>query len=291
MFLSTCLVLSFLLPFVLIKETRKRWFDNDVLSGQVKKKFVDFWEIFCHHHQHLLRKTDGCNARSGPWDKWGRSSRLLDKGGREGAPPPQFFRPFGPQFGLKLRGGGGVPWIRHWVGRVITNFCPQNLPQQRTGLGWIKQRVFSCQITCNYIEMPCKMIRYPDDLGNRNSIVIVLIEMKSIYRLFSLWRPCGYSSWSLQVHRGDPYNLNIVKTCSCPSSAMLGWWGAFFYGTRSFLKNIQFDIIHSGQGKSIFGLITLPLVINCALLESAKKLKSSKCWWGQCVLAMRAIFT
>ena len=37
-------------------------------------------------------------------------------------------------------------------------------------------------------------------------------------------------------------------------------------------------------------LRTLPLVINYALLEWAKKLKSSKCWWGQCVLVMHAIF-
>ena len=229
MFLSTCLVLSFLLPFALIKETRKRWFDIDVLSAQVKKKCIDFWEIFCHHHQHLLRKTDGCNAGSGPWDKRGRSSRLLDKVG-EGGGAPQIFSALRASVWSKTKGGGGgVPWIRCWVGRVITNFCSQNLPQQRTGLGWIKQRVFSCQITCNYREMPFKMIRYSDDLGNRNSIVTVLIEMKSIYRLVSLWRPCGYSSWLLQLHRGDLYNLNIVKTGSCPSSAMLGWWGHFLW--------------------------------------------------------------
>ena len=36
--------------------------------------------------------------------------------------------------------------------------------------------------------------------------------------------------------------------------------------------------------------LTLRLVINYALLGWAKKLKSSKCWWGQCVLVMRAIF-
>ena len=50
------------------------------------------------------------SARSRPWDKVGgeRSSRPLDKGG----PGLQktFFRPFGPQFGLKIRG-----WTRHWL--------------------------------------------------------------------------------------------------------------------------------------------------------------------------------
>ena len=40
----------------------------------------------------------------------------------------------------------------------------------------------------------------------------------------------------------------------------------------------------------MFGLITLPLVINNAFLGWGKRLKSSKCLWGQCVLVMRAIF-
>ena len=40
----------------------------------------------------------------------------------------------------------------------------------------------------------------------------------------------------------------------------------------------------------IFGLITLPLVINNMLLGWDKKLQSSKCCWGHCVLVMRAIF-
>ena len=36
---------------------------------------------------------------------------------RRGRPPINFFRPFGPQFGLKIRCGPGLPrplpWIRH----------------------------------------------------------------------------------------------------------------------------------------------------------------------------------
>ena len=41
----------------------------------------------------------------------GRSSRPLDKGKwREGGWSPKFFfRPFGPQFGLKITEGGGGP--------------------------------------------------------------------------------------------------------------------------------------------------------------------------------------
>ena len=45
-----------------------------------------------------------------------------------------------------------------------------------------------------------------------------------------------------------------------------------------------------GRGLQIFGLITLQLVINYALLGWAKKVKSSKCWWGQCVLVIQALF-
>ena len=33
------------------------------------------------------------------------------RGGAVGGLHKQFFRPFGPQFGLKLRGGGALPWI------------------------------------------------------------------------------------------------------------------------------------------------------------------------------------
>ena len=37
---------------------------------------------------------------------------------RRARSPKKLFRPFGPQFGLKIRGGGRppgpLPWIRHW---------------------------------------------------------------------------------------------------------------------------------------------------------------------------------
>ena len=44
-----------------------------------------------------------------------QSSIPLDKGGGVVQSPKKFF--FGPQFGLKIRGGGPpgpLPWIRHW---------------------------------------------------------------------------------------------------------------------------------------------------------------------------------
>ena len=53
------------------------------------------------------------SPRSRPWDKGegGRSSRPLEK--RGGGLRNDFFRPFGPQFGLKIRGLRGLPSIRH----------------------------------------------------------------------------------------------------------------------------------------------------------------------------------
>ena len=46
----------------------------------------------------------------------GGSTRPLDKGG--GGLPPQIFWPFGPHFGLRIKGGqppGSLPWIRHYI--------------------------------------------------------------------------------------------------------------------------------------------------------------------------------
>ena len=58
------------------------------------------------------------SAESRPW--YGRSSRPLEK--RRPGLQKNFFWPFGPLFGLKIRGGGGggglpgpLPWIRHWI--------------------------------------------------------------------------------------------------------------------------------------------------------------------------------
>ena len=54
---------------------------------------------------------------------------IMGEGGGAGL-PKNFFRPFGPQFGLKVRGGPLaprlLPWIRHWysvlsVGRTRTD--------------------------------------------------------------------------------------------------------------------------------------------------------------------------
>ena len=72
-----------------------------------------------------LRSVSGRNRRS--YVSTSGGSRPSDNGGGGGGggrdPDPeirgggvgglhkQFFRPFGPQFGLKLRGGGALPWI------------------------------------------------------------------------------------------------------------------------------------------------------------------------------------
>ena len=61
---------------------------------------------------------------SPPSNKGGWSSRPWDKG--EGRFKFFFFRPFGPQFGLKIRGGTGppgpLPWIRHCCLLISTKY-------------------------------------------------------------------------------------------------------------------------------------------------------------------------
>ena len=66
---------------------------------------------------------------SRPWDKGGGgrvSSRPWDKGG--GSVSKKFFWPFGPQFGLKIRGGwppGPLLWIHHCSCVSIINYWDQ----------------------------------------------------------------------------------------------------------------------------------------------------------------------
>ena len=58
-----------------------------------------------------LQIGEGGGGSSRPWDNVGPGLQN------------NFFRPFGPQFGLKIRGGGcdppvPLPWIRHWCGQL-----------------------------------------------------------------------------------------------------------------------------------------------------------------------------
>ena len=52
------------------------------------------------------------------------ASRPPDKGEEGGSRKKTFFRPLGPQFGVKTRGGGGPPgplsWIRHCIQGSLT---------------------------------------------------------------------------------------------------------------------------------------------------------------------------
>ena len=72
-----------------------------------------FFDIFITLRKHFVY---GYSGRSRPSDKGGRgrSSRLWGKG-RGGL--KRNFRPFGPRFGIKIRGNrprGPLPWIRPW---------------------------------------------------------------------------------------------------------------------------------------------------------------------------------
>ena len=58
-------------------------------------------------------KATKCSAGSRPLDMGApRSSRPLDKGGGGERSPKNFFQPFGPEVGLKIRRGvGPLPWL------------------------------------------------------------------------------------------------------------------------------------------------------------------------------------
>ena len=65
---------------------------------------------------------------------YGLMIRFWIYGGGGGGPPPQcfFFRPFGPQFGLKIRGGPGPPLdppLDRFEGGILTQFPLQQGPQ------------------------------------------------------------------------------------------------------------------------------------------------------------------
>ena len=75
-----------------------------------KSPQTDTWCQYCQRESCLYLEYNSAGSR--PWDRGG--------GGGGGGLPKNFFRPFGPQFSLKIRGGGGgpprpLPWIRHCI--------------------------------------------------------------------------------------------------------------------------------------------------------------------------------
>ena len=58
---------------------------------------------------------------------WSRPSGKVGGGWDKGGPSLQenFFQPFRPQFGLKIRGGGDIPWIFHCTCVSIINYWDQ----------------------------------------------------------------------------------------------------------------------------------------------------------------------
>ena len=76
------------------------WLGNSTINFPNIKK-PGLMEVAQHYRDFIYKNIWGLevitSAESRPWDKaggWGRSPKI-------------FFRPFGPQFGLKMRGGAG----------------------------------------------------------------------------------------------------------------------------------------------------------------------------------------
>ena len=79
---------------------------------QYQVRFFFLWSAYVRKNNLWKDKRRQCWSR--PSDKRGTWS-----------PKKIFFSPFGPQFGLKIRGGGRgggspgpVPWIRHWANSI-----------------------------------------------------------------------------------------------------------------------------------------------------------------------------
>ena len=80
---------------------------------QYQVRFFFLWSAYVRKNNLWKDKRRQCWSR--PSDKRGTWS-----------PKKIFFSPFGPQFGLKIRGGGGrgggspgpLPWIRHWANSI-----------------------------------------------------------------------------------------------------------------------------------------------------------------------------
>ena len=76
---------------------------------------------------------------SRPSDKRGGGhpeAEIRVEGGGWGSPQKNFFRPFGPYFGQKIRGSGGSPgpltWISHWF--ILSSSC----------ISWLALLTVSC---------------------------------------------------------------------------------------------------------------------------------------------------
>ena len=86
---------------------------SEVIANE---SFDCIWMSLCYIHT-MFTVPDPDLERGG-----GEGSHLepyvRGRGGEGGGLPPKFFRPFGPQFGPRIRGRSGapgtLPWIRHW---------------------------------------------------------------------------------------------------------------------------------------------------------------------------------
>ena len=125
------------------------------------------------------------SAWSRPWDKRG--------GGGGGHPDPEirgegqsqkhfFFRPFEPQFAIKLREGappppGPLPWIRHWNQHFVSraSICRLFGGEKEALPAWIASRWTSQShflssnwfLECEHLFIDKPMVTYPTVLSAR----------------------------------------------------------------------------------------------------------------------------
>ena len=101
----------------------------------------------------------------------------------------------------------------------------------------------------------------------------------------STWRP--WSCDSCEMYKiSTSRNGNNLQQLSF-------WYQVLSCGAKWFTKDVYIWVTHlhinSAQNNLFLMLRVTHKLENNALLGRAKKLKSSQCWWGQCVLVMCAI--
>ena len=94
------------------------------------KPFIWKWVLFAWEYSGGFRPSDKGGGAVIQTLRYGRGA--VSKKKIRSPPPKKKFRPFGPPFGLKIRGGVGPPgplsWIRHWNKRSFSDQWPPISP-------------------------------------------------------------------------------------------------------------------------------------------------------------------